>query len=94
MPLMDTQDDPSCINTVSPQTHRLSRIILILRTSLYKLADLPELATEVNLISVDEAVLLTHFPKLVYMLLLNSLVSGGHECVFSIGFLSEMVVII
>lgn len=58
------------------------------------LADVPELAIEVDLISSDKAVRLTHFPKLVYILPLNSLVSVGHKCVFSIGFLSEIAVII
>lgn len=61
---------------------------------MYKLADVSELAIEEHLISLDKAVLSPHFPKLVYMLTLNSLASGGHECVFCIGFLSGMVVII
>lgn len=83
------------MNTDAPQVRHISWLIFIVSTpSLYKLADVPQLAIEVNLISVDKAVLWTHFPKLVYTLTLNSLVFGGHECVFFTGFLSEMVVII
>lgn len=41
------------MNTVSPQVHHLSWLNLILSTpSLYKLANAPELAIEVHLISV------------------------------------------
>ncbi len=82
-------------NTVYPLAP-LWLILILSTTSLYKPSDLPELAFEVHLISVDYPVGLFWlcFPKLVYMSLLNSLVSVGHKCVFSTGFLSEIVVII
>lgn len=49
-------------------------LVPILSTpSLNKLADVSELAIELNLISLNEAALLTHFPRLVYMLPLTVL---------------------
>lgn len=68
--------------TVSPHQHihitstRSCQLILTLCTPpLHILEDVSELAVQVNIISVDKAVLLLHFPKLVYMLHFNSLVA-------------------